>query len=70
MGVQATVVLETGVQNVPIALAVINISFGGLSSLEVVQAQHFPTMWGLFVSHEAAIATATFGRMIVNHEKR
>lgn len=60
--VAATVVLETGVQNTVLALAIANLATAGpqFSKAESLRLQLLTITWGLVVSAEALVATAIF----------
>ncbi len=62
----ATIVLETGVQNTVIALAICNLSTAGpeFSPVESFRLQLLTIIWGLFVAFEALIVTILFRRLI------
>ena len=60
--VMATIVIETGVQNTVLALAIMNLTTasGNFSSLEAFRLQIVSAVWGVIVSFEACAVMLAF----------
>ena len=68
--VTATMVLETGVQNTVIALAIAALTSASWPADEAFRLQLLPIAWGLFVSAEAAIVMLIFRYLIRKQQQK
>ena len=68
--VVATVVMETGIQNTVIALAICTLTSAGWSRDAAFRLQLMPIMWGLVVSTEAVVVMLVFRLLIGREEKQ
>ena len=66
----ATVVMETGIQNTVIALAILTMASSDWDADASFRLQLIAIVWGIFVSSEATFAMLAFRYLIVREERR
>ena len=67
----ATIVIETGVQNTVLAMAIMTLSFSSTATApQYLRMQLLIILWGIVVSFEASVAMCIFRFLITKEEKR